>query len=495
VAERAVQCGRIATVTRYTACQSVSRVVAVRSREGLGRMRGHEARPEQRGQRLEQRRRQRGPATPLPARTLRRFQDAWLPGVAVRHDEERDVVRAVRGEDITGVRAKGDGLELQPRFFPDLADGTVLHGLPELEMPAWEGPRARTMRAHALAQQDEAVPEHDDPDTDTGSPVFHGGLRPHHCCTDPFALSICDAWSVRAVVPVVSAPPTEVLRSTRYHNIVSPDSGGGVCCKTGQKKSNCLLLKMTLERWRGFPPFPFPQTLDKMMPDRKHLVFAEVERLLAAAKGSRNAARDRCLLLLMFRHGLRVSVAYRRRAVNASGFVQAALSSAPTVRQSQGVEGVGQHRIRLLRCHFLNQWQLDELYAVLRAGKDGALSEDDALPRLERSPRWAWTARDPESTLLLAIDVRDRTLAMAQRLVHQVVQVLGPGCVPLFLTEAVYLLAADKYVRLIASRLSGVNQPVIDLPDGLSTPPLAPVGWPLSTPRALTMGKQCTKSA
>jgi type 1 fimbriae regulatory protein FimB len=45
------------------------------------------------------------------------------------------------------------------------------------------------------------------------------------------------------------------------------------------------------------------------MHDRKHLVFAEVEKLMEAAKGSRNAARDRCLLLLMFRHGLRVSEA------------------------------------------------------------------------------------------------------------------------------------------------------------------------------------------
>ncbi len=45
------------------------------------------------------------------------------------------------------------------------------------------------------------------------------------------------------------------------------------------------------------------------MRDRKHLVSAEVEKLMEAAKGSRNAARDRCLLLLMFRHGLRVSEA------------------------------------------------------------------------------------------------------------------------------------------------------------------------------------------
>jgi hypothetical protein len=39
------------------------------------------------------------------------------------------------------------------------------------------------------------------------------------------------------------------------------------------------------------------------------------------------------------------------------------------------------------------------------------------------------------SKLLLAIDVGTRTLAMAQRVVHQLGQVLAPGCVPLFLTD------------------------------------------------------------
>ncbi len=57
----------------------------------------------------------------------------------------------------------------------------------------------------------------------------------------------------------------------------------------------------------------------------------------------------------------------------------------------------------------INQVQLDELYAVLREVKDGALSEDEALRRLERSPYWVWTAMDPESKLLLVIDVGTRT--------------------------------------------------------------------------------------
>jgi type 1 fimbriae regulatory protein FimB len=43
--------------------------------------------------------------------------------------------------------------------------------------------------------------------------------------------------------------------------------------------------------------------------DRKHLTGREVERLIEATTGSRTEARDRCLLLMMLRHGLRVSEA------------------------------------------------------------------------------------------------------------------------------------------------------------------------------------------
>ena len=46
-----------------------------------------------------------------------------------------------------------------------------------------------------------------------------------------------------------------------------------------------------------------------MQDERKHLTVREVEKLMAATQGGRNAARDHCLLLLMFRHGLRVSEA------------------------------------------------------------------------------------------------------------------------------------------------------------------------------------------
>ena len=45
------------------------------------------------------------------------------------------------------------------------------------------------------------------------------------------------------------------------------------------------------------------------MNDRKHLSGREFERLLEAIRDCRNEVRDRCLILLMFRHGLRVSEA------------------------------------------------------------------------------------------------------------------------------------------------------------------------------------------
>ena len=75
----------------------------------------------------------------------------------------------------------------------------------------------------------------------------------------------------------------------------------------------------------------------------------------------------------------------------------------------------------------VEQLQLDELYAVLRDLKAGAISDDEAIERLERSRNWVWTAMDPKSKLLVVVDVGTRTLAMAQRVVHQLVQVLAPG--------------------------------------------------------------------
>ena len=97
-------------------------------------------------------------------------------------------------------------------------------------------------------------------------------------------------------------------------------------------------------------------------------------------------------------------------------------------------------QLRAFSSYFLcdlhvDQLQLDELYAVLRDLQAGELSDDEAIKRLERSPAWVWTAMDPKSKLLVVVDVGNRTLAMAQRVVHQVTQVLAPDCVPLFVTD------------------------------------------------------------
>src|SRR5262249_51128659 len=91
----------------------------------------------------------------------------------------------------------------------------------------------------------------------------------------------------------------------------------------------------------------------------------------------------------------------------------------------------------------LTQVQLDDLYAVLRAVRDGAVSDAEALERLSRSPHWVWTAIDPETKWLLSVQGGARTLAMAQAVLHQIAQMVAPGCVPLLLSDgyAPYLTA------------------------------------------------------
>jgi IS1 family transposase len=98
--------------------------------------------------------------------------------------------------------------------------------------------------------------------------------------------------------------------------------------------------------------------------------------------------------------------------------------------------------------------QLDEWYAVLRDLKAGEINHNEAIRRLERSPSWVWTAMDPTSKLLVVVDVGCRTLAMAQRVVHQVTRVLAPGCVPLFLTDGL-----KDYATALLTHLGHWRQP------------------------------------
>jgi transposase-like protein/IS1 family transposase len=96
--------------------------------------------------------------------------------------------------------------------------------------------------------------------------------------------------------------------------------------------------------------------------------------------------------------------------------------------------------LQTLSRHFLHdvnvrQVQLDELFALLSAVKNGEVSETEVHKRLSRAAHWVWAAMDPESKLVLVTEVGERTLLMAQHVVHQVLQVLAPDCAPLFLTD------------------------------------------------------------
>jgi len=90
----------------------------------------------------------------------------------------------------------------------------------------------------------------------------------------------------------------------------------------------------------------------------------------------------------------------------------------------------------------LTQVQVDELWALM--GK--------RQKRDERNSRWVWAALDPVNKLFLSFVVGDRSLDTAQLLIHDVVQILGPGCVPLFTSDgwapyAIALLTHFGYWR------------------------------------------------
>src|SRR6266571_3282564 len=141
----------------------------------------------------------------------------------------------------------------------------------------------------------------------------------------------------------------------------------------------------------------------------------------------KQAAVERIVrVLACLAEGLGIRAASRVFEVDANTVLQWLVEAAEQLRAFS--------RYFLCNLH-LEQLQLDEVYAVLRAFKAGAISDKEAIKRLERSPCWVWTAMDPASKLLVVVDIGSRTLAMAQRVVHQVVQVLAPGCVPLFLTD------------------------------------------------------------
>jgi IS1 family transposase len=109
---------------------------------------------------------------------------------------------------------------------------------------------------------------------------------------------------------------------------------------------------------------------------------------------------------------------------------------------------------------------LDELFALLSAVKAGEVTETEALERLERSPQWVWVALDPESKVVLAIDVGERTLALAQRVVHHVAQMLAPDCAPLLLTDGF-----REYLTALLTHSGPWVQPAHQRPHGPAPKP------------------------
>jgi transposase-like protein len=85
----------------------------------------------------------------------------------------------------------------------------------------------------------------------------------------------------------------------------------------------------------------------------------------------------------------------------------------------------------------VEQVQMDALVAWLSTVKDGDVTAAEAITCWSRSPSWVWVAMDPVCTLILTVDVGERTLQMAPHPVHQVTHVLAPDGAPRCLTDGV----------------------------------------------------------
>ena len=93
---------------------------------------------------------------------------------------------------------------------------------------------------------------------------------------------------------------------------------------------------------------------------------------------------------------------------------------------------------------------------------------------MSRSPHWVWVAIDPVTKLLVAIDVGERTQAMAQRFVHHVAQVLAPDCAPLFLTDGFreYMTALLTHYGQLGAAAAAPGQRPVPKPRWMPLPQL-----------------------
>jgi type 1 fimbriae regulatory protein FimB len=138
------------------------------------------------------------------------------------------------------------------------------------------------------------------------------------------------------------------------------------------------------------------------MSERKHLTAAEVEKLLTATKGTRNEARDRCLLLLMFRHGLRVSEAcgLRLSQVNTESRVL------HIARLKHGLSTT--HPLRSDELRAIKAWLAER--ARMKPETDAFFISERRGPLNRSRVRWraGWSARLPDQTIPPGYGRRDR---------------------------------------------------------------------------------------
>lgn len=88
---------------------------------------------------------------------------------------------------------------------------------------------------------------------------------------------------------------------------------------------------------------------------------------------------------------------------------------------AQHMESISHYMLHDLH---LTQVQVDELWALL-----GKRNGD------ERATHWVWVGVDAPTKLWLATIVGDRSQACAQLLIHAIVLLLAPGCLPLFTSD------------------------------------------------------------
>jgi hypothetical protein len=145
-------------------------------------------------------------------------------------------------------------------------------------------------------------------------------------------------------------------------------------------------------------------------------------------------------------HGKRVTPNRLGWAVGAlaEGLGSRAVARAGAGAPNTGLQGLvdAADQLKAVSPYFLPdvhvpQGRLDALCALLSAVQGATISEPEAMARLSRAPQWVWGAMAPLTKLLLTLDVGDRTLAMAHRVVQQGGQVLAPGGGPLVLTDGV----------------------------------------------------------